>query len=295
VKLTVTSGPLYPPKKPQMITIVRVRDGRMQREMRTADEHGRVSVELDGEEQEVGIGQRPVLTLNGWRLEDLAWATAGRPVRGKVRFWNKGALATKPVTFKWQSDNPDITWETQSAALPPIPPGQSVEVPLVFTVGDPNREIVRMHATDGQQWFALEIPLFPPAEPAEGFVIADGMSNPVYQRAIQVQQVALGNGDANGKPAPGERFAVLLKDGDAYRTAEVFTNDPCLTQSTRLSDVWSRYDNVGASTKVSLFWVSADCRPGHVLRMLARVQLPNKPLHSLRYAVVEVPVEVRQP
>jgi hypothetical protein len=36
--------------------------------------------------------------------------------------------------------------------------------------------------------------------------------------------------------------------------------------------------------------IRPDCPPGHVVRMLARVQLPDKPNHRLRYAVIELPV-----
>jgi hypothetical protein len=133
----------------------------------------------------------------------------------------------------------------------------------------------------------LEIPTFPPAAKAGAFRIADGLSLPVYQRGDAVQPLTLGTGNGDGKANPGERIAILLPEGDAYRAAELFTNDACLDLTGRASDNWGGYDHVGASAKISLPLIQASCAPGHVVRALARIQLPNKPNHRIRYAVVE--------
>jgi len=81
-----------------------------------------------------------------------------------------------------------------------------------------------------------------------------------------------------------------LRDGTAYRAAELFTNDACMDLTRRVSDNWGDYDHVGASAKYSLPLIRDDCASGHVVRALARVQLPDKPNHKIRYAAVEFKV-----
>jgi hypothetical protein len=119
------------------------------------------------------------------------------------------------------------------------------------------------------------------------FRIADGSNQPVFYKAVYKAPAALGNGDADGKASPGERIAILLPEDEAWRGTELFTNDSCIQRSTRLSDDWSSYDHVGASAKTQLVWIREDCAPGHTVRMMARAILPNKPLHVVRYAVIE--------
>jgi hypothetical protein len=292
VKLTILSAPLYPPKKPQKVTTVRTRDGSVSRQTLLADAQGRLAFEINGDDYEIGVGPGAVLALHGVRLDGMPWATAGKPVKAKLRFWNKGGAASKALALKWITSNPGVQYETPSALVPPLEPGKYSDVPLAFTVTDPEREIVKMYATGEGIRLPLEIPLFPEAPLAQDFRIADGANQPVYRAAIKVEPVALGNGNADGKAAPGERIAILLRDGEAWRGAELFTSDPCVELSTRLSDVWSSYDHVGASAKTSLVWIrhGPGCDAGRRVRMMARVVLPNKPLHRLRYATIEFPL-----
>ena len=174
--------------------------------------------------------------------------------------------------------------------LQPLAPGKSAEVPLSFTVSDPTREIVKVFAVIGHTSLPVEIPTFPPTGNATDFRIADGVSLSVYQHAVEKQMLTLGIGNGDGQANPGERIAILLPDGDAYRAAELFTNDPCVDLTTRISDSWEDYDHVGASAKYSLPLIRTSCASGHVIRMLARVRLPNKPNHKVRYAVIEFKV-----
>jgi hypothetical protein len=149
---------------------------------------------------------------------------------------------------------------------------------------------VRLFAVAGGQNVPLDIALFPPAPVTKDFRIADGKPLRVYQHATELQDLELGKGNGNGSANPGETLAILLPDGDGYRAAELFTNDACVDNSARESDYWGAYDHVGASAKYSLPVIRPDCAPGHVVRMLARVQLPNKPNHTLRYAVIDLPI-----
>jgi hypothetical protein len=102
--------------------------------------------------------------------------------------------------------------------------------------------------------------------------------------------VNFGEGNADGQANAGERIAILLPDGKGYRAAELFTNDPCLDLSERASDNWGGYDHVGASAKITLPLVRAGCA-GHRVRVLTRIQLPDKPNHKVSYEVVEFQIQ----
>ena len=293
IRLTVTTAPVYPPKKPQKAMVVRLRDGSAHLRTVNADDTGRLSFDLDGEEYQVGIGAAPVLALGGFQLQDMQWATAGKPVKAQVRFWNTGVAPSKPVTLKWVSGNSGVQYETPVAAVPALGPGKYADALLVFTVNDPQREIVKLYASGPGVHLPLEIPLFPDVPATPHFRIADGTNQPVFYKAVYKEQQALGNGNADGKASPGERIAILLPEDDGWRSVEVFTNDACVEPSTRLSDYWGGYDNVGASAKSQLFWIRDDCKPGHTVRLMARVLLPSKPMHVVRHAVIEISVSAK--
>jgi hypothetical protein len=290
VKLAVTTAPLFAAGETLPVTLIRLRDGRMERRRLTADGQGRLKIELDGDEYEVGVGKAAIPALAGWRIEGAAWATAGAPVKLKVRFWNKGAAGASPTAMIWESPNPGVRFERAAFTAPALAPGKSTEVPLTFTVSDPGREIVRLFAVAGARRLLLDVPLLPPADKAADFKIADGGEYRVFERAVQVGQKRLGEGNGNGQAEAGETVLVLLPDQDALRGAELFTNDACVETRRRISDVWSPYDHVGASAKYTQVAIRPGCPAGHVVRMMARVQLPDKPNHKLRYAVIEMPV-----
>ena len=119
---------------------------------------------------------------------------------------------------------------------------------------------------------------------------SDGRTLNVYRHATQRAAVAFGEGNQDGHAAPGETFAVLLPEGDALRAAELFTNDTCVDKTLRASDSWNDYDHAGASAAYSLPTIRAECPPGHVVHMLARILIPNAPRHQVRYAAIEIPV-----
>jgi hypothetical protein len=291
VKLSIETGKLYPPRKPQTVTIVRLRDGNVRRQTLTAGADGRLSLDLDGEEYEVGISSGPVLALSGYRLDGAAWATAGSPVHARLRIWNKGAAPSRPGTLRWLSPNPGVDVSPMATELAAIAAGQSTDVALTVTVRDPKRAIVRIVGVQGDTHMPVEIPLFPPAPPFSDFRIADGQQVRIFQHATEKVQVTLGDGNGDGKANAGERIAILLPEDDVYRAAELFTNDICVDNTLRAFDDWSDYDHVGASAKYSLPLIKADCPAGHVVHTLARVLLPGKPNHIVRFVAVEFPVQ----
>ena len=294
VKLSVTSPPrLYAPGSAHPVTFIHLSDGRVRRSTLKADAQGRLSFDLDGDAWEIGIGVEPAIAITGYELVDAAWATAGQAVKLRVKFCNKGGGRLPTIPLQWESPNPQVKFAAAPARLFGLAPGESVAIPLSFTVADASRAIVQIVAVLGAARLPLEIPLFPPAEATKDFQIADGRALTVFQRAVQKGPLTLGEGNGDGYAAPGESFAVLLPDGDAYRAAELITSDACVDTSVRVSDTWVDYDHSGASVKYSLARIQPTCAPGTVIHMLARVVMPNAPNHQVRYFALEFPVWYR--
>lgn len=291
VKLAIETDKLYPPRKPQTVTIIRLRDGSVRRQTLTAGADGRLNLDLDGEDYEVGISPGPLLALSGYQLDGAAWDTAGEPVHARLHIWNKGAAPVRAGTLRWLSPNPGVDLSPISSDLPAIAPGQSTDIALTVTARDPKRAIVRIEGVQGDTRLQAEIPLFPPVRPFQDFRIVDGQSVRIYQHATEKVQLTLGDGNGDGKANAGERIAILLPEDDVYRAAELFTNDACVDNTLRAFDDWSNYDHVGASAKYSLPLIQPNCPTGHVIHALARVLLPAKPNHIVRFAAIEFPVQ----
>jgi hypothetical protein len=272
--------------------MVRLRDGQTRRVTVKTDVEGRLKFKLDGDDYDVGItGVQPeaIVALTGYQVTSGEWATAGQAVKMNVRFTNKGTAASKPMAMRWETPNPLVQIDTPAAALKAMMPGSSVEVPLGFTVKDGGRAAAKFFAADATRRLPLEVPLFP-AAPVANYQIADGRALTVFQHAVETKMELVGDGNGDGRVNAGERIAVAIPDGDAVRLAELFTNDKCVDNSTRVSDVWGAYDHVGASVKYSLPQIRSTCQPGHIVRFMARVQLPDKPDHKVKYAVVQFAV-----
>lgn len=290
VKLSIGSPPIYPPNALLNVTYIHLVDGNVRRTQQRADAHGRLSFELDGDAWEVGISSGPLLSISGYTIEGANWATAGKAVNLKVRFWNKGGAPMPTTPIHWESLDDGVKFTNVQDRLYTLVPGQSGTLPVTFTVNDPERAAAAICAVAGAYRLWIEVPLFPSAEPAKDFQIADGRTLPVYQHAIKKTELRFGEGNGDGHAAPGETFAILIPDGDALRAAELFTNDACVENVTRGSDSWDEYDHAGASVNYSLPSIRPDCEPGHVVHMLARILVPDGANTHLKYLTLEFPV-----
>jgi len=240
------------------------------------------------------VSNGPLLAVSGYTIGDANWATAGQPVNLKVRFWNKGGARLGTSLVRWESPNPGVKFATPEGRLYALEPGESANLPVTFTVSDPERAVVKIFAVYGASRVAFEVPLYPAAEPAKDFQIADGRSLTVFQHAVEKASVRFGEGNGDGHAAPGETFAILLPDGAASRAAELFTADTCVDNAMRGSDSWTDYDHSGASAKYSLPSIRVDCEPGHVVHLLARIQIPNGADTRVKYFSLEFPVWYRK-
>ena len=293
VNLSIGSPPIYPPGVPLSVTYIHLVDGKVRRTEQRVDPHGRLNFDLSGDAWEVAISNGPLLAVSGYAIADASWATAGKPVNLKVRFLNKGGARIGTSLVRWESPNPDVKFAIPEGRLYALDRGESANLPVTFTVTDPGRAVVKIYAVYGTNRVPFEVPLYPDAEPAKDFQIADGRSLTVFQHATQKAGLRFGEGNGDGHAAPGETFAVLLPDGGALRAAELFTNDACVDNAMRGSDSWADYDRSGASAKYSLPSIHVDCEPGHVVHMLARIAIPNGADTRVKYYSLEFPVWYR--
>lgn len=149
-------------------------------------------------------------------LAESASATAGKPVRLRVKFWNKGGTRLATGTVKWESPDAGVTFAIPSSGVFGLARGESAMVPVTFTA-DTGLPQVRMVAVDGASRIPLSVPVFPPAEPAASFQIADGATLTAYQHGTQPEDVTFGEGNHDGHAAPGESCAVLFPEGEYPR------------------------------------------------------------------------------
>ncbi len=294
VKLSIASPKLYPPGSTHTVTYVRLRDGQMRHTTQKADGQGRLNFEMDGEAYEVGISAESAIAAEGADFAEGSWLTAGKPAKLRVRFVNRGAAKSTPVAVQWESPDSGVKFTAASSQLFSLMPGETLALPVTVTVPE-GRGMLRMVAVfkSGAR-LPVDVPVFPAAQPASEFQIADGRTVTIFRHATEKAETELGEGNGDGHAAPGESFAVLLPDGGLLRAAELFSADACVDTSVRASDSWSDYDHTGASAKYTVAAITKDCAPGTVVHVLARVVIPHAPDHEVRYAAIEFPVWYRR-
>jgi len=281
VKLSLeTPSRMFQPGTAHSVSYLHLPDGKVRWSVQKADAQGRLSFELDGGDYEVGISAGPAIVASGYDLVDAAWATAGQPVKLRVKFWNVGAGRSGTLPVQWESPDASVKFENPSSRLFGLEPGESATLPVTLTAN--GASAIHIVAVEGANRMPFDIPVFPPAQAVKNFLIADGRTLEVFQHGTQKTKVTLGEGNGDGFAAPGESFAILLPDGDSFRVAELFTNDSCVDNTVRLNDGGVRY---------SVPRLTPECEPGHPIHMLARVETPD---HAVRYAAIEFPVWYRK-
>ena len=271
VKLTITSPRFYTPGTVYPVTYIRLRDGKVRRAPQKADARGRLTFDIDGDACEIGIGAAAGIALSSFEIAGAAWAAAGQPIQARLRFWNKGAARSATALLKWESPTPGVKFKTPSARLNSLAPGESVTLTATFTLDHPAVSGARIVAAAADLRLSIDVPVYPAAPTFADYQIADGLTVPPYPHP-------LGEGNRDGHAAPGETFAILLPDAGALRAAELFTNDPCVDNTVRISE---------AGTRISLPTIRSACEPGHRIQALARI--------GLNYFALEIPVWYRNP
>ena len=214
----------------------------------------------------------------------------------RIRLQNTGASRSATATVRWESANPGVKIEPASSRLFGLAPGESVPLPVTVTVADSARAVVRLTAELGTVRMPLDVPLFPAAGPAAintDFQIADGREVNAWRHSTDQAETVFGEGNRDGQAAPGESFVILMKDGAAWRPAELFSNDPCLDTGLRGADSWDYVDHQLASMPYTVASIPATCEPGLVVHALARIVTPAAGGYQTRNAAIQFPVWYR--
>ncbi len=182
-----------------------------------------------------------------------------------------GTARSATTQLKWESPTPGVRFQTPDSRVSSLAPGESTTIPLTFTLDRPAISGARIVAAEGDRRLSIDIPVYPAAPAFDAYQIVDGLTVPPYTRP-------LGEGNRDGHAAPGESFAVLLPDAGALRAAELFTNDPCVDNTVRISE---------GGTRISVPTIRPTCEPGHRIQVLARI--------GLNYFALEIPVWYRNP
>ena len=290
VKLSIESPPrAYAPNSTHPVAYIHLADGKIRRAVQKADAQGRLSFDLDGDDYEVGISAEPAIAASGYEFDGMSWATAGQQVKLRVKFWNVGAARSGTLAIQWESPDSRVKLENTSGRLFGLGSGESVNLPLAFTFEGPGPATARIIAVNGTDRIPIDIPLFPAAEMAKNFLIADGRPLEAFQHGSQKLEVTLGEGNGDGFAAPGESFAVLIPDGGSFRVAELFTSDACVDNTVRDSDQWGG----SISVNYSVPRIRPECEPGRRVHLLARIFVPSADGPVARYAAIELPVWYR--
>lgn len=291
VRVRILTDARYRPGARYDITDVNVTTGETRRSRVEADGSGRLHFDLDGALREIGISEsrEPLLAISGWETAGAPWAAIGEPVRLKLTVLNKGTADARGARLRVTSPDREVAIRPSEIALPPVPAGKSVTVgPVTIEVsGDDRREMVQLHCAAAGYETPVEIPIFRKAPVLEDVVIADGSRQRVWERAIRTTEAVLGEGNADGRPQPGESIVLGMADKDALRRLEVLTPHPCADISNRVSDPWGAYDNVGATAKYTVVRLSPACAEREI-PLFVRWQLPNRPEHVLKEGVVRL-------
>lgn len=307
VKVSILTPPDYKKDSQYMITDYDI--GRMKKDQKiiNSDKEGRLRINLNGGLHEIGINDpdknMPNICLSSFSVEKTGHAISGLEATLSVNLLNKGlakANDIKAYIEALKKDGVDISKnevEFGSIDVNKIANGKSE---FSFTVTSEVIDIVKFRLIirddKSNEWSeSIIIPVEKNSPLNKDFLIADGRTIKIFENADDTTTVVIGHGNGDGIVNPGEHIVVLIKDGIAYRRAEIFTSDQYVNPfgiNIRESDYWGSYDHVGASAKYSVPLISSNTPENHKIEMFYNIQVPVKrPEHYFKYGKISVPVK----
>ncbi len=309
VKVSILTPPVY--KKDRQYSITGKGIGRMDEFNRSiqSDHQGRLKIDLNGGLYEIGINDPdkkiPNICLSSFNIEKTGHAISGRKATLSVSLLNKGLAKANGIKAYIEAFNSNEIVISKNEVefgdidINKIANGSSE---FHFTVSSKTIEIVKfrlnIHDDASNEWFeSIVIPVEKNSPFNNNFIIADGRAIKIFEYADDTATVILGHGNGDGIANPGENIVILLKDGIAYRRAELFTSDQYVNPfgiNIRESDYWGSYDHVGASAKYSVPLISSNAPENHKIEMYYKIQIPVfRPEHYFKYGKIKVKVHGR--
>ena len=307
VKVSILTPPVY--KKDSQYTITSKDIGRMNEFSKgiQSDHQGRLKIDLNGGLYEIGINDPDNkisnICLASFKIEKLGHAITGQKATLSVSLLNKGLLKANEITAYIEAlRNDGVTISKNKVEFGDIGINQIIhgQSNFSFTVNPDTIEMIKfrmtIHDNKSNEWSeSIVIPIEKNNSEYDDFVIADGRAIKIFDHADDTTTVLLGHGNGDGIANPGENIVILLKEGIAYRRAELFISNKYINPfgiNIRESDYWGSYDHVGASAKYSVPLISSNTPKNHKIDMFYKILIPVKrPEHYFKYGKIKILVK----
>lgn len=299
--IDIITPPLYKPGASYTIMAAPLGAGALVRTAATAGPDGRLHFTLDGMGRQVsftgpGAGAHQPVLLPVGRGDGLR-VLPGVETRLPVRIYNPRTDAMKNVEVELHSDYPEVEWLANSARIPEIPSGGTVDLSehcrARFTAGAGDYRAVRITVRLSAGWpgaagkFDVLIAPDGAAPPVE-MEILDGRTRifrVFRQRGNQgggsayERIVTEGRGNGNGVLDAGEEATVWVKipqgldpfDKNNWRRARVYSTSPWLEETARIEEEKER-EFTGAKDLTSVVRLKPSTPPGAVVPVMLRVE-----------------------
>ena len=297
VALHVVTAPLYKSFMAYQITDLNLDTGAVRITRQTADAAGKLDFSLDGARHEVGIARpgEPVLTIPDVRIEGTPWVTDGKQFRLVLSILNKGA-GRAPEVAASIALLPNVTTVQSEVCVPALARGTQARVAFDMTVEGGKREMlclrVNLRTRGGVAEVPVNVQFFRNVPELGAARLLDGSQAAVWIHGDKQQMQANGGGNGNGIAEPGEKLAIGVLDRGAYRLLELFTNDPCVDNTGRITDIWPEHE--GQLAHYSFPLIKPGCTDGHEIPFFARWVVPNGHEHILNEGSIRIRVDARK-
>ena len=301
VKLSVTTAPLYENNAEYEVAVSDL-DGRVKyRNNLRADHQGRLTIELNGGAQEVGIHKpagNPNLSITSVHVGAEHYASSRTKMPVRIQLVNKGGSRVEGITAQLVAGGlAEVIEKSVKLGEMGVLDTASLSPFIVYAPSDSIRAQkfnLKLRDEKGQEWEEhFVIDLKPQGSAIDDFEIADGRAVTFQKGGKDTVNMVLGVGNGDGIPNPGEAIVVLVRDGGVNRLAALHSLNPIVdlqSTHTRISDSWAQFDHVGGSFKYSVPLISAGCAPGTDITFYVEYWVPDYPDHHIKGGEVTLTV-----
>jgi len=303
VRVSVQTAPVFEKNQWYTISSIDLKSFKVVKQTLQSDLNGRLRININGAMQEIGINKKedaPNISIAGVEIMNADWIVPRKETAIRLKLLNKGNNISSGVVANISAITKDVVLlkSEMSAGSIGVNEIKSGNSDIVFKIVNEHIDRVKFKVTvrdvRKNSWVEyFDLPVLKESPEIKDFVVADGKVFTVATRGTDSVTTMIGRGNGDGVANPGEMIEILVNDQGRYWRTQLFTADKFINPgyvSIRQSDNWASYDNVGGSMKYSIALVSADCPQDHNVRFFAEYWLPDKPLHTIRQATVNLPV-----
>jgi hypothetical protein len=270
-RISVISDPAYAPDAQLTVRRLALDDLTVSNETVTTDAAGRLSIEVAGAGEYVGIhagGDAGNLVVADHRL-DTQLPQAWQVMNLTPVLLNAGGADVNDARVELISQSEDVEVLDPAATVNHVGVG-GVSLDTSFRVRcrsdalEVGRLKVLVTHNDATRRYLIDVPFYSAVEELTALRVADGIS----LMQDDGEEAVFGAGNGNGVAEPGEWISALAQsdrhDG-AWYGLSLFTDDPYVDRA-RERSVWRhRPDWSGTARRVSEVYIREDCPPGHTI------------------------------